>query len=95
MSQAKFDQAQINHGQLEPNATNKNMLVAWSALMTALAGAIHLWIIPEHWRHSQAHALFFLLVGVAHMVWGVAVWRQPSTPPENMASDSQVLLADK
>lgn len=46
--------------------------------MTAMAGVIHLWIIPEHWRHSQAHALFFLLVGVAQIVWGVAVWRQPS-----------------
>ena len=30
--------------------------------MTALAGVIHLWIIPEHWEHSPAHALFFLLV---------------------------------
>ena len=47
--------------------------------MTGLAGAIHLWIIPEHWEHSPAHALFFLLVGVAQIVWGVAVWRQPST----------------
>ena len=64
---------------MEPNAANKTKLVAWSALTTALAGVIHLWIIPEHWRHSQAHALFFLLVGVVQIVWSVAVWRQPST----------------
>ncbi len=47
--------------------------------MTGLAGVIHLWIIPEHWEHSPAHAIFFLLVGVAQIVWSVAVWRRPST----------------
>lgn len=79
MSQAKVDQAQINHGHLEPNTANRNQLVALSALTTGLAGVIHLWIIPEHWEHSRAHALFFLLVGVAQIAWGVAVWRGPST----------------
>lgn len=47
--------------------------------MTGMAGVIHLWIVPEHWRHSQAHAVFFLLVGVVQIAWGVAVWRRPST----------------
>ena len=74
-----MSQAQINHDQLEPNTANRNTLVALSALTTVLAGVIHLWIIPEHWEHSRAHALFFLLVGVAQIVWSVAVWRQPST----------------
>lgn len=54
-------------------------LVASSALMTVLAGIIHLWIIPEHWAHAPAHGLFFLLVGIVQVVWGIAVWRNPST----------------
>lgn len=36
--------------------------------MTALAGIIHLWIIPEHWEHAPAHGLFFLGVGIAQIV---------------------------
>jgi hypothetical protein len=63
---------------MEQNTLTKN-LVAWSALMTALAGLLHLWIIPEHWAHAPAHALFFLVVGIAQIIWGIAVWRQPST----------------
>ena len=47
--------------------------------MTALAGFIHLWIIPEHWEHAPAHGLFFLIVGVAQIIWGIAVWHRPST----------------
>lgn len=69
-----------------PNATNRNKLVAWSALLTALAGVIHLWIIPEHWEHARAHALFFLLVGVAQIVWGVVVWRRPSARLYNIGA---------
>jgi len=47
--------------------------------MTALAGAIHLWIIPEHWAHAPAHGLFFLVAGIAQIIWGIALWRRPST----------------
>lgn len=54
-------------------------LIAWSALATGLAGAIHLWIIPEHWGHAPAHGLFFLLVGILQIVWSYFVWRRPST----------------
>lgn len=47
--------------------------------MTMLAGIIHLWVIPDHWAHAPAHGLFFLLVGIIQIVWGIAVWRRPST----------------
>jgi peptidoglycan/LPS O-acetylase OafA/YrhL len=63
---------------MERDQLTKN-LVASSALMTVLAGIIHLWIIPEHWAHAPAHGLFFLLVGIIQIVWGIAVWRNPST----------------
>jgi hypothetical protein len=63
---------------MEQKSLTKN-LVAWSALMTAVAGAIHLWIVPEHWAHAPAHGLFFLVIGIAQIIWGIALWRRPST----------------
>jgi hypothetical protein len=59
--------------------TNTKKLIEWSAAATVLAGVIHLVIIPEHWEHAPAHGLFFLIVGIFQIVWGVAVWRKPST----------------
>ena len=55
-----------------------NNLIAWSAVATIGAGVIHLVIVPEHWAHAPAHGLFFLLVGILQIVWGIAVWRKPS-----------------
>lgn len=63
---------------MEKSAFQKN-LITWSALATILAGVIHLVIIPEHWAHAPAHGLFFLLVGILQIGWGIAVWRKPST----------------
>lgn len=63
---------------MEQNTLTKN-LIAWSAVATILAGAIHLIIVPEHWGHAPAHGLFFLIVGFLQIVWGIAVWRKPST----------------
>jgi hypothetical protein len=62
---------------MEQHSRTKN-LVAWSALASILAGVIHLVIIPEHWSHAPAHGLFFLLVGLLQIGWGVVVWRKPS-----------------
>ena len=63
---------------MEQNTLTKN-LIAWSALATIAAGVIHLVIIPEHWEHAPAHGLFFLLVGILQIGWGIIVWRKPST----------------
>ena len=63
---------------MQENALTKK-LIAWSALTTALAGVIHLAIIPEHWAHAPAHGLFFLIVGILQIAWGAAVWWKPST----------------
>jgi uncharacterized membrane protein HdeD (DUF308 family) len=63
---------------MEQNALTKN-LIAWSAIATIAAGVIHLVIIPEHLEHAPAHGLFFLIVGILQIVWGVLVWRKPST----------------
>ncbi len=63
---------------MEQNTPTKNLLT-WSASATVLAGVLHLVIVPEHWAHAPAHGLFFLIVGILQIVWGVLVWRQPST----------------
>jgi len=62
---------------MEQNALTKN-LIAWSAVATILAGVIHLWIVPEHLEHAPAHGILFLIVGIAQIIWGIAVWRRPS-----------------
>ena len=63
---------------MEQNTLTKN-LIAWSAVATILAGMIHLVIAPVHWAHAPAHGLFFLIVGILQIAWGILVWRQPST----------------
>jgi hypothetical protein len=70
---------------METNASTKN-LTAWSAIATIVAGIIHLIIIPEHWEHAPAHGLFFLIVGVFQIVWGVAIWRTPSARVYNIGA---------
>jgi len=58
--------------------TSTKALILLSAVMTILAGIIHLVLIPIHMQHAPAHGLFFLLVGIAQIIWGVLVWREPS-----------------
>ena len=53
-------------------------LIIWSAVTTIIAGIIHLVLVPGHVEHAPAHGLFFLLVGLAQIVWGIMVWRQPT-----------------
>jgi len=62
---------------MEENKYTK-ILVGLSALATAAAGIIHLWLASIHWFHSPAHGIFFLIVGVAQVLWSNFVYRQPS-----------------
>lgn len=53
----------------------------WTKAATAfivLAGVVHLVVTPIHWAHAPAHGLFFAVVGVLEIAWGVAFWRRPS-----------------
>ncbi len=59
-------------------STLTKFLLAVSVLMMILAGGIHLWLVPEHLEHAPAHGIFFLLVGIAQIVWSIVVWRKPS-----------------
>ena len=70
---------------MELNSTTKS-LIAWSAIATIVAGVIHLVIIPEHWEHAPAHGIFFLVVGIVQIVWGIAIWRKPSAKVYNIGA---------
>ena len=52
-------------------------LIILSVVMTILAGMIHLVLIPGHVEHAPAHGPFFLFIGLAQIIWGILVWRQP------------------
>ena len=58
--------------------TPTKALILLSVITTILAGIIHLVLVSAHMEHARAHGLFFLLVGIAQILWGVKVWRQPS-----------------
>ncbi|MFN8382637.1 MAG: hypothetical protein U0V02_11885 [Anaerolineales bacterium] len=58
--------------------TLTKILIALSAVMTILAGIIHLWVVPEHLEHAPAHGIFFLIVSIAQITWSIFVWRKPS-----------------
>jgi hypothetical protein len=62
---------------MEENTFTKSLLL-WSAVMSILAGIIHLVLVPRHIEHAPAHGLFFLLVGLAQILWGIMAWRQPT-----------------
>ena len=40
-------------------------LIAGSAMVTILAGIIHLVLVPRHIEHAPAHGVFFLFIGLA------------------------------
>ena len=42
------------------------------------AGLIHFIVAPEHFGHSPAHGIFFVIAGIAEIAWGVAFWRKPN-----------------
>lgn len=63
--------------EMEKN-TITGSLVIGSAIMTILAGLIHLVLVPTHIEHAPAHGLFFLLVGLVQIIWGVMIWRRPT-----------------
>lgn len=59
------------------NASTSRLII-FNALMTILAGIIHLILVSLHVEHAPAHGLFFLLVGIAQIIWGVMIWREPT-----------------
>ena len=54
------------------------MLRYTSIAALALAGVTHLLIVPEHFSHDLAHGTFFILIGIAQLVWAVSFGRYAS-----------------
>lgn len=52
-------------------------MVNLAVVSLALAGGIHLGLVPEHFEHSPAHGIFFAIVGVAEILWAFVFWRRP------------------
>jgi hypothetical protein len=53
--------------------------VAASAIFTIIAGIIHLTVISEHWSHTPAHSLLFIVAGLMQVAWGISFWSKPTT----------------
>ena len=47
----------------------------------ALAGFIHLAIVPDHLSHAPAHGISFALIGLAQISWVIIFWRFLSVKP--------------
>jgi hypothetical protein len=68
----------MNMNNLTQVDRRQTVWIGTAVLLIILAGIIHLVIIPEHWDHAPAHGLFFGLVGVLQIGWGIAFWKRPS-----------------
>lgn len=49
-----------------------------AVIAISIAGLIHILVAPEHYAHSPAHGIFFVLAGLAELVWAFVYWRWPS-----------------
>jgi hypothetical protein len=49
-----------------------------AAIAIALAGLIHLVIVPQHYAHAPAHGIFFFVVGLIEIGWSILYFRSPS-----------------
>ena len=59
------------------------MLNKVAAYSIAFAGLIHLYLAPHHYSHAPAHGIFFVVAGVAELVWAYLFLRMRK-PSENM-----------
>ncbi|OGO32787.1 MAG: hypothetical protein A2Z16_03660 [Chloroflexi bacterium RBG_16_54_18] len=48
------------------------------------AGLIHLFLAPEHFEHSPAHGIFFIVAGLLEILWALLYWRRPSSHLYNL-----------
>jgi hypothetical protein len=60
---------------------NRSALVTirWIAMLAvAFSGGMHLSMVPVQISHSVAHGSFFLVLGLAQVIWAFAFWRFPA-----------------
>jgi hypothetical protein len=69
----------LNLNNLTQADRRQTVWIGAAVLLIILAGIIHLVIMPKHWDHAPAHGLFFGLVGLLQIGWGIAFWQRPSS----------------
>jgi|SRR3990170_5619929 len=57
---------------------SKKPLAQAAVLTMVLAGAMHLYVVREHWARAPAHGLFFLVAGLFQIGWSIAFLRSDS-----------------
>ena len=50
-------------------ADREKRLLYWAAGLSTLAGLIHLWFAPEHFEEWFGYGLFFVVAGVAQLIF--------------------------
>lgn len=50
----------------------------FATLAVAAAGIIHIAVAPQHYEHAPAHAIFFVLAGIAEIIWAIVFLRRPT-----------------
>jgi hypothetical protein len=53
-------------------------MAAVAAVAVAIAGVVHILIVPQHYQHAPAHGIFFLIAGLVEIAWAFAYFRTPS-----------------
>jgi copper(I)-binding protein len=53
------------------------MIQRIAAAAIAIAGVVHLILVPEHLEHAVVHAVFFAIVGLAEILWAGLFWSRP------------------
>jgi hypothetical protein len=56
----------------------RSLAVLTAALATAIAGVVHVLVIPEHYAEASLYGTFFVLLAVAELAWAAAVVLAPT-----------------
>lgn len=59
------------------------MLNKVAAYSIAFSGLVHIYLAPQHYSHAPAHGIFFVVAGIAELIWAYLFLRM-SKPSENM-----------
>ncbi len=59
---------------------NRDVCIGSAAALSAVAGFIHLVVAPEHFHEWWGYGTFFLVVGLAQVVYGSGVLARPRPP---------------
>jgi hypothetical protein len=58
--------------------SGRSILGSLAAVAIAVAGVVHIIIVPQHYQHAPAHGVFFLVAGIVEIAWSIAFIWKPS-----------------